>query len=228
MNAGPNVAEIAALIGDPARANIMTALSGGEALTATELAYAAGVTPQTTSAHLAKLVAGGLLAVAAQGRHRYFRLAGQEVAHLLETMMVVAADRAPPKRRLGRRTAAIRDGRTCYDHLAGRLGVALTDALLEKRWLAPTEKDFRVTEAGIAGLTAFGIDLAAVRDKRRAFARQCLDWSERRPHLAGALGAAVAGRCFDLGWIRRAREGRGVEVTGPGRELFRVRFGMTL
>ncbi len=228
MNAGPNVAEVAALIGDPARANIMTALSGGEALTATELAYAAGVTPQTTSAHLAKLVAGGLLAVAAQGRHRYYRLAGQEVAQLLETMMVVAADRAPPKRRIGRQAAAIRDARTCYDHLAGRLGVALTDALLEKGWLAPAEKDFRVTEAGTAGLTAFGIDLGAVRDKRRAFARQCLDWSERRPHLAGALGAAVAGRCFDLGWIRRVREGRGVEVTGPGRESFRSRFGMTL
>lgn len=228
MNAGPNIAEVAALIGDPARANILTALMDGRALTATELSYRAGVSPQTTSGHLAKLTASGLLALESQGRHRYFRLANPAVAHAVEALMMLTTHTPPRHRPPSREDQAIRLARTCYDHLAGKLGVAVTEAMLDRAWIEPAGRDYRVTAAGDAFLRNLGIEIDKARQQRRAFARQCLDWSERRPHLAGALGAALARRGFDLGWIRRAGDGRALQVTTAGHKALSELFGVAL
>ncbi len=227
MKSGPDIAEVAALIGDPARSNVLVALMDGRALTASELACAAGVSPATASEHLRKLTAAGLLAVARQGRHRYYRLAGPAVAELIEAIARVAADMPWPKRLPARGDDAIRRARTCYDHLAGELGVALTEALVRRRCLEPVAEDFRVTPAGVRFLAGLGIDLAAVKRQRRAFARQCLDWTERRPHLGGALGAALLDTCFARGWVARIAGTRAVMLTPSGRRavarLFDVR-----
>jgi len=225
MAAGANIAEVAALVGDPARANILMALADGRALTATELAFLARVTPQTASGHLAKLVDGRLLAVAKQGRHRYFRLASPLVGRMLESINAMAALEGPPRHRP--RTPAddaLRRARYCYDHLAGRLGVALADALVERGHVEFGDDGGVVTPAGTKFLTGFGLDLAA--PTRRAFCRPCIDWSERRPHIAGAVGAALAARCFDLGWLARIRDTRAVKITPKGqgglRDTFRI------
>lgn len=210
MRADPRLAEIAALVGDPARANILSALSDGRALSASELAYFAGVSPQTTSGHLAKLTEAQLLAVEKQGRHRYYRLATARVAHMIEGIMAVAgaprADRPPAKADAGLRLA-----RTCYDHLAGRLGVGLADALHQRGHVVLTEDGGEVTEAGVEFLSHFGVDLVEARRRRRIYCRPCLDWTERRAHLAGAVGAALAARCFDLGWLKRQRDTRALK-----------------
>jgi len=228
MNTGSEIAEVAALIGDPARANILMALADGRALTATELALAAGVSPQTTSGHLAKLTEAHLLAVAAQGRHRYYRIAGPAVGHALESLMTLAVTGLAPKRLPSKQDDAIRAARTCYDHLAGRLGVALADRLIEAGYLMPVDADFRVTRRGEAFLRTLGVDIAAARRQRRAFARQCIDWSERRPHVAGALGAALADRFFERGWITRVRDGRAVTVTPTGRRALKSTLDIRL
>jgi DNA-binding transcriptional ArsR family regulator len=228
MNEGPNFAEVGALIGDPARANILAALMDGRALTATELSYIAGVSPQTASGHLAKLTEARLLALESQGRHRYYRLSGPEVAQALEALMVLATNGPPRHRPPGPRDEAMRMARTCYDHLAGRLGVGITQGLLERGFLAEAGKTFELTPAGVEFLTGFGVDLDAAHGRRRAFARSCLDWSERRSHLGGALGAAVAARCFELGWLRRAQNSRTVLVTETGQANLREAFALTL
>ncbi len=225
MIAGANVAEVAALMGDPARANILAALMDGRALTATELAYFAGVSPQTTSGHLAKLVEGRLLAVEAQGRHRYYRLASATVGQAVESLMELASEGPPRYRPPARGDAAIRAARTCYDHLAGRLGVALTDALIARGQLAGS---FELTPEGTAFLEELGLPVARLRVQRRALTRRCLDWSERRPHVGGALGAALAERCFELGWIARIRDSRAVQITPAGVAAFDQRFGVRL
>ena len=223
MNNGAELAEVAALIGDPARANMLMMLVDGRAHTATELALAAGVSAQTTSGHLAKLTGANLLAVAAQGRHRYYRLAGPEVVQALEALLSLSAASLPPKRLPSKLDGAIRDARTCYDHLAGRLGVALADRLIEQGHLKPDgRQDFRGTRSGEMFLRDFGIDLDAESRHRRAFARQCLDWSERRPHIAGALGAAIAYRFFECGWITRQRESRAVAMTRAGKRALKA------
>jgi len=226
MIEGPYIAEVGALIGDPARASILVALMDGRALTATELAQIAGVSPQTTSGHLSKLAGANLLAVEAQGRHRYFRLAGPRVAEALEAMTVLAVDGPPRHRPTGPRDQALRDARTCYDHLAGRIGVALADAFQDRDYIAPKDKDFTLTDRGRGFFEDFGIDVSSLESKRRSFARQCLDWSERRPHMAGALGAAVADRCFDIGWIKRVKDSRAVTITAPGRRGFAETLGI--
>ncbi|WP_425450319.1 ArsR/SmtB family transcription factor [Virgifigura deserti] len=228
MNAGPHIAEVAALIGDPARANILTALMDGRALTATELSYRAGVSPQTTSGHLAKLTESGLLAVESQGRHRYFRLATPAVAQAVEALMMLTTHTPPRYRPPSREDQAIRLARTCYDHLAGKLGVAVTEALLDRACIEPVGRDYRVTATGDAFLRDLGIDLDKAKRQRRAFARQCLDWSERRPHLAGALGAALATRGFELGWISRAGDGRALQVSAAGHKALNDLFGVAL
>lgn len=227
---GPYLAEVAALIGDPARANILTVLMDGRAHTATELAHAAGVTAPTTSAHLARLTEGGLLAVERQGRHRYYRLARPAVARAVESLMALAADEAaPPRHRpTGPRDAGLRFARTCYDHVAGRVGVALLDGLIAGGRVMERDGGYAVTHSGEAFFEELGIDLPALRRQRRPLIRPCLDWSERRPHLAGALGAALADRLEALGWLRRAREGRGVALTPPGRRALTERFGARL
>jgi DNA-binding transcriptional ArsR family regulator len=226
MTDGPNVAEVAALVGDPARANMLVALMDGRALTAKELAFAAGVSPQTTSGHLAKLAAAHLLTCVRQGRHRYYRVASPLVARMLESITLVAAIEAPPRHRpRSPRDDALRLARTCYDHLAGRLGVAIADALVARQAVVLSEDGGEVTADGTAFFAdSLGIDLAAIQ-RRRAFCRPCLDWSERRPHLAGAIGAALAERCFARGWIERLRDSRAVAITPRGRGVLRELFG---
>lgn len=228
MNDGPSIAEIAALVGNPARANVLLALVDGRALTAGELAYAAGLTPQTVSLYLRRLAEARLLVLERQGRHAYYRLASPLVGRMLESMMAVAAEGAPVRRPRWRGDAALRRARTCYDHLAGRLGVALADGLVARRQLVLAEDGGRVTPSGTRLLEAFGIDLAAIDGTHRRFCRPCLDWSERRPHLAGAVGAAIARRCFELKWIERMRDGRALIITEAGARGFAEWFGVEM
>jgi DNA-binding transcriptional ArsR family regulator len=224
MSDSNRIAATAALIGDPARANMLAALLDGRALTAKELAYAAHVTPQTASGHLAKLADGGLLAGEKQGRHRYFRLASPLVGHLLEGVMAVTAPE-PARPTTWRGGDALRTARTCYDHLAGRLGVALADALSDRGHVALGTDGGEVTERGKRFLDDFG---ASPAPGRRVFCRPCLDWSERRPHFAGRLGAALATRCLDLRWIERQRDSRAVTITAAGALGFAETFGINL
>jgi DNA-binding transcriptional ArsR family regulator len=228
MTADVRISEVAALVGDPARANILAALMGGRALTATELARAAGVSPQTTSGHLGKLTDGRLIACVKQGRHRYYRLGSHRVAEMLEGIMAVVADAPPRYRPPSKLDDAMRIARTCYDHFAGKLGVGITDALCAHGHVALADEAGEVTDSGVTFLEKFGVDLDAARRHRRIFCRPCLDWTERRPHLGGSVGALLAQRCFDLGWIERMREGRALIVTRRGRLGLSETFGLTL
>jgi DNA-binding transcriptional ArsR family regulator len=226
------LAEIGALMGDGARANMMAALMGGQALTASELAYRAGVTAQTTSGHLAKLTEAGLLSLARQGRHRYYRLASPLVGRMLESMMAVASTQSPPRYRPASRIDDdLRQARTCYDHLAGRLGVALADALTGRGYVRLSEDGGTTTRRGEKFLAGWGIDLAAAADQRRSFCRPCLDWSERRPHIAGALGAQLADRCLALDWVQRRKDSRALTITRQGlrgfKDLLAIQLGST-
>ncbi len=232
MASNAKFAEVAALAGEPARAAMLHALMDGRALTATELSRAAGVTPQTASGHLARMADGGLVVVKKQGRHRYHRLASPEVARMMESIMQVASNldvlRPPPQ--TGPRDEALRAGRTCYDHLAGRLGVALADGLSAGGHVELSDDGGLVTESGIALFENIGIDVAslsAARGRRaRVLCRPCLDWSERRPHIAGSIGAALCTHGFDHGWIRRVDDSRAVAVTRKGERVFRDVFGV--
>ncbi len=229
MSSGPALSEVGALVGDPGRANILSALIDGRALTATELAWTAGVAPATASEHLTKLVAGGLLAVSRPGRHRAFRLASVEVARMLEAMMVIANPGEPkdaPRRATPRIDPALREARTCYDHLAGRLGVGIADAMVNRGLIVLGEEAGEVTASGHAWLAAFGVKVEPAGRTRRLLCRPCLDWSERRPHLAGRLGAALSARCEELGWIERQRDGRAVRVTAMGQLGFASEFNL--
>ncbi len=228
-------AEIAALAGDPARAGMMHALLDGRAMTATELAKVAGIAPQTASGHLAQLTTAGIVSVEQQGRHRYHRLAGPSVAHMLESIMQVAAEFTPVRNTLtvGPKDAALRKARTCYDHFAGRLGVALADAMIEQDFVELTSDAGIVTDAGLTFLGRIGVNMDAVlarRTKRtgRVLCRPCLDWSERRPHLAGAVGAAICSYSQDAGWTRRVTGSRAVLITPKGERVFRETFGARL
>jgi DNA-binding transcriptional ArsR family regulator len=227
MDFGIHLAEVAALVGDPARANIMCALLDGRALTAKELAYAANVSPQTTSGHLAKLTEARLLTVVKQGRHRYYRLTTPLVSQMLEGIMAVAAHGPPRYRPSWRLGEAMRTARMCYDHIAGRLGVGLADALRERGHVVLTDDAGEVTDAGLTFLDGFGVNVEPVQRKRRALCRSCLDWSERRPHLGGAVGAALADRCGHLGWTERARHSRVLTITPEGRRGFSEVFGLS-
>lgn len=223
-------AEIATLAGDPARAGMLHALMDGRALTAGELAEAAGITPQTASGHLGKLAAGGLLAVEKQGRHRYHRLASPAVARMLESIMQVAADQTSRRKPIvtGPRDKALRAARTCYDHLAGHLGVALADSLIANAQIELTADAGIVTARGVTLFDKLGVEYAARKPGHHArmLCRPCLDWSERRPHLAGSLGAALCTHCLESGWIRRIDGTRAVNVTTKGRGAFRNLFGI--
>lgn len=224
MKDGPSIARIAALIGDHARAEILTALMAGQALTATELGHVAGVTKQTMSAHLAKLVDARLLAVENQGRHRYFRLADRDVAELLESLMGVAQRAGAVRLVPGPREPALRKARVCYDHLAGELGVLVFDGMGQRRYLKANRKGPELTGAGKTFCADFGIDLATLARQRRPLCRPCLDWTMRRHHLAGSLGAALLQRCLELGWARRAKDSRVVSFSPSGERALRARF----
>src|SRR5215471_16659464 len=226
MITGPIIAEVAALIGDPARATMVSALLDGRALSATELALAARVTPQTASTHLAKLTGAGLLSVVRTGRHRHFRLASPTVAGMIEGIVAVALEKRPRYRPLSRQAHALGAARICYDHLAGRLSVDLTDSLVACEYLVLDDEVAEITKAGSRFFTEFGIELPTPRSTRRRVCRLCLDWTERRPHIAGALGAAMTKRYFDLGWMERVERSHAVVVTPLGRRGLQKIFGV--
>jgi DNA-binding transcriptional ArsR family regulator len=216
MLAEAAVAPVAALVADRTRAAMLLALGDGRALPACDLALQGGVKAPTASAHLAKLVAGGLLRMERQGRHNVYRLASPQVARLLEALATLAPPASPGTFREARHGRDLRLARSCYDHLAGRLGVAVTEALVRDGALRPRGAAYALTPRGERRLVRLGIDLAAARASRRAFARPCLDWSERRHHLAGALGAALLARFLDGDWLERRRNGRSLAVTERG------------
>jgi DNA-binding transcriptional ArsR family regulator len=222
-----NIAEVASLVGDPARTNILAALMDGRALTSTELAYIARVAPQTASGHLAKLTRANLLAVESQGRRRYYRITSALVGQMLESIMAVAADQAPLRRaRSSRIDEQMRSARTCYDHLAGRLGVALAEILVERGHVVLTQDGGEATETGLEFLLKFGVNIAERKQSKRVFCRPCLEWSERRVHIAGSVGAKLCQRCLKLGWIKRLESTRALEITAHGRRGFAEWFGM--
>jgi DNA-binding transcriptional ArsR family regulator len=224
------LAAVAALIGDTARARMLDALSDGRALAAGELAYTACVAPPTASAHLARLVDGGLLTVLRQGRHRYYRLASSRVGAMIEQIMLVADVDGPPRHRpRGRSDDEFAMARSCYDHLAGRLGVAIADAMVAGDYVVLDDDAGSVTSKGALFLTRFGIEMAPDGQRtRRVFCRPCVDRTERRPHLAGSLGAKLACRCFELGWVERMRDSRTIAVTNTGRNGLRETFGIDM
>lgn len=229
MTTPARLASAAALIADPARAAMLQALMAGEALTAGELARAAGIAPSTASAHLAALADGALVAVHAQGRHRFFRIASEDVAAILESLMGLAEVTRPARR--WPHGEALREARTCWDHLAGRLGVALYDGLAARGILRPAPGGWETTSAGDACLERAGVDLEAARRARR-FACDCMDWSERRPHLGGGLARAICALCLARGWLRR-QPGEGlarrvVVPTPEGARMLREAFGVRL
>jgi len=212
---------------------MLHALMDGRALTATELAHVARITPQTASGHLARLLGAGLVSVERQGRHRYHRLASAAVAQMIESIMQVAADTAAMRRPLvtGPRDLALRQARTCYDHIAGELGVALADALVANRFVELSHEAGVITECGVAFLEQLGIDIEAFTDaqrRARILCRPCLDWSERRPHLAGAVGAALCALSLRSNWVRRIEGTRALRITREGHRVYRNVIGVRM
>jgi DNA-binding transcriptional ArsR family regulator len=216
------IAEMGALIGERARAEMLVALMSGEAQTATELAAAATVTKQTASSHLTKLVDAGLLDVAVQGRHRYFRIADRRVARLIESMIGIAAD-AKPHAQFGPRDAAMRKARVCYDHLAGELGVLVHDSMQQRAMLMVGSEGLELTDGGAAFLLKLGVDVSTLT-ARRPLCRSCLDWSVRRYHLAGAVGAALLDRFVVLQWAKRLPKSRVMSFHATGERALRRAF----
>jgi DNA-binding transcriptional ArsR family regulator len=228
MKAGPDISMVASLVGDPARSNMLTALMSGRALTASELAQEAGITPQTASSHLAKLEAGGLIEPEKQGRHRYYRLTGSDVAHVLEGLAGLAARAGHMRVRTGPKDPALRRARICYDHLAGDLGVQMLDSLRKQRLVRQTKEAIELTGEGRRFMAeSLQIDADALAHPRRPVCKACLDWSERRHHLAGTLGAAIMTRFSELNWAARdATPGsRVVNFTRIGEKRFAALFG---
>lgn len=215
---------IAKLIGEPSRAQILIALLSGRAMTATELAHIANISPQTASSHLSQLAQGGLLSLEKQGRHRYYRLANAEVATALEALMSIT----PIEDMTTQTLEPIYIARSCYDHVAGRVGVLLADTLQDRDWLIPDGKDFKITAKGNKEFAHFGIDLTSLEKQRRHLARQCLDWSERRHHIAGALGAALLTQLLERKWLRKDKASRVLYLTQEGYRGFEKAFDMRI
>jgi DNA-binding transcriptional ArsR family regulator len=223
-----NIATPAALIGDPTRAAMLQALQDGRAQPASALAWAAGVTAQAASNHLAKLVDGGLLAVEREGRHRYYRLASAEVAHAIEALSVLATPVRSLEVPRSPKARALRDARCCYGHLAGRLGVRVCAALVEQDLIRPeADKLYAISDQGRAWFEDLGVDVSALRSPR-GVARQCLDWTERRHHLAGPLGVQLLAAMTARGWFVLEAQGRAVRVTAAGEQALRERLGVGL
>lgn len=223
-----NIASTAALIGDPTRSAMLAALLDGRALPAGELAYAARVTPQTASAHLAKLRDGGLVAVEHQGRHRYYRLASPDVAEALERLANIQRQQPVRRKPLSREARRLQSGRCCYNHLAGRLGVAVAEGLEAHGYIEPVEnKRYAVTEPGAEWFSDLGLDVCALKPARQGIARQCLDWTERRHHLAGPLGTSLLEAFCEQRWLLRSSRSRAVEPTTLGRAELKRQLGVT-
>jgi DNA-binding transcriptional ArsR family regulator len=229
MVAAANMVEVAALLGDTARATMLATLMGGQALTSSELAALAHISRPTASEHLGKLLKARLLAVTQKRRNRYYRIASPLVARMLESIQAVAALEVPPRHQpRSVQDDALRSARTCYDHLAGRLGVAIADALVARQYLVLSDEGGQVTKAGARFLKQFGADVSPPAAGRRIFCRACLDWSERRYHVGGFVGAAIWRRCLELGWLARSRSSRAVRITPAGRRGLREGFGVSL
>jgi DNA-binding transcriptional ArsR family regulator len=227
MKAGPDITIIASLVGDPARANMLTALMSGRALTASELAQEAGITPQTASSHLSKLEAGGLIEPEKQGRHRYYRLTGDDIAGLLEMLDGLAARVGHMRVRTGPKDPELRRARICYDHLAGDLGVQMLDSMRDQKLVRQKKQDIELTAEGTRFLEKnLQIAAEALAHPRRPVCKACLDWSERRHHLAGTLGAAMMNRFTELKWAARdpAPGSRVVNFTRSGEKRFAALF----
>jgi len=224
MKEGPDIALLGSLIGDPARANMLSALMSGKALTVSELAVEAGVTLPTASSHLGKLEAGGLLRRRKQGRHRYFSLADEDVSAVLEAIMGLAAKRGHLRTRTGPKDPALRKARVCYNHLAGEFGVRLFDSLLAQKYLLEIDESIELSQSGRAFISAFGIDTEALGKVRPPLCKTCLDWSARRTHLAGSLGTALLNRLYQLGWAERQEGSRIVTFTKNGEKRYLNQF----
>ncbi|WP_214411701.1 ArsR/SmtB family transcription factor [Sphaerisporangium fuscum] len=222
-----DIAHVAAAIGDPSRTKVLRALADGGVLPASALAAEAGVSVSTISGHLTRLLEAKLLTVEHDGRHRYYRLASTDVARVLEELAMIARPLPVRSLRDGVRAQALLRARLCYDHLAGQLGVALLAALVDGDVLAHVDGGYRITPAGLGRLAAFGVDVEEF-SRRRPAIRYCVDWGEKRHHLAGALGAAITGRLFDLEWLRRGRARRVVHLTDAGRTGLHTTFGLPL
>ncbi len=225
---GTEFAAVGRLLSSPARCAMLDVLLDGGSATASELAAAASVRASTASEHLAALVEGRMVAVAARGRTREYRIADREIALALEALSRICPERPVRSLRAARTMEAMRGARTCYDHLAGQLGVEILNALVQRRWLIAHDDDYTLVDSGEQALVGLGVDVAAARRQRRNFARACLDWTERRPHLAGALGAALCQSVVGAGWVRRRRSGRGLTVTTLGVDQLAHAFGISL
>jgi DNA-binding transcriptional ArsR family regulator len=226
MGSDVDIGSVAALLGEPARAAMVSALHDGRSLPAGELARRAGVSASTASGHLARLVDGGILAAERSGRHRYFRLAGGQVAAAWEALAPLAPPQPVRTLRQANVGLALARARTCYDHLAGKLGVAVADALVARQAIVLAAAGFDPGPRAVPVLSRLGIDLDAVERSRRPWARRCVDWSERRPHVAGALGAAIAARALDAAWVERMDASRAVRITPAGRAAFAELLGV--
>ncbi len=224
MDGTPNIARIGTLLGDNTRARMLTTLMHGKALTASELAREAGVTAQTATSHLAKLQSGGLLTLRKQGRHKYFALANEEVATLLETLMGLSNDDRSLETLTGPRDAAMRHARVCYNHLAGNKGIQLHDSLLASKALVLSNGNLTLTDSGQSFMQEFGIDLQALKASRSPLCRECLDWSERRSHLAGSLGRALLAQFERLKWVKRDPGSRVITFSTKGERAFNQTF----
>ncbi|SDN03708.1 DNA-binding transcriptional regulator, ArsR family [Fictibacillus solisalsi] len=223
-----NVAEIASIVSESSRAAMLTVLMDGRFHTASELAYRAGIKPQTASFHLSKMQEAGVIALEKQGRHRYYGILNEEVAKVMESLLFIAPPVKIKSLKQSSQDKAIRYARTCYDHLAGNVGVQLTDALLKAGFLKEEKENFIIPEEGVRFFGEMGIDLERISKKRRSFSHRCLDWSERRHHLAGSLGNALLERFLELGWMQRVPHHRAVKITDAGINGFKRTFGIDL
>jgi len=224
MDGTPNIAKLGALLGDNTRARMLSALMHGKALTASELAREAGVTAQSATTHLAKLEDGGILTLLKQGRHKYFALTNEEVASVLKTLMGFSADNEPLKTLTGPRDAVMRNARVCYNHLAGNKGIQLYDNLLRNRYLVMKSGALTLSKNGQSFMREFGIDLSTLQRSRSPLCRECLDWSERRSHLAGSLGRALLSQFENLNWVKRDTSSRIIRFSAKGEKTFNSAF----
>ncbi|PLR85643.1 ArsR/SmtB family transcription factor [Bacillus sp. V33-4] len=226
MNANPNIAIIASIVSEASRAAILTVLLDGRFHPASELAYMAGIKPQTASFHLHKMVDANIITVEKQGRHRYYGIRNPEVAQVMESLLSIAPTNQIKSFKQAKEDKEIRAARTCYDHLAGNLGVKITDSLISMGMIKEQQKDFIITEKGEQFFLSLQIDIQQVKRKRRSFSHKCLDWTERRPHLAGALGNALFEKLLELKWIKRIPQTRAIKITSVGKtglkELFSI------